>query len=596
MNEHVKLIIEDIKSLWQKLDINQKFSVAALLVATMVVGVFFIFKATEPNWTVLYSDLSKEDVAAITESLKKSGHAYKLSEDKTAILVRNQEKEDLRMFVAENDLIRDTSGGFELLDELQLGSTDFKNKLTKQRIFQGELTRSIEKIQGVSKARVQLAEPERSIFSDEDEEPSASVVLILEPGVKLRPAQILAIKNLVAYAVPRLTNDRVFLTDQFGNVLSEDVSKNSSDMQSYRTSFEKEAAKKIKDTLETIMGKDNVSVQVSTVMDFNQTRATIESYTPNKDSDSGVVLAKQGEKEIYSNPKDLPSNRANGSMDGELNTLEAQKRAQNEMNNINQPQPQVQGQAQEQTQTQVQGQDINVAQNVVETTLNQTPVKSVNYSDDENLNKNNEANKLSYEKEKSATTYAVTKEIKQVVYAPGAVVRMSVAVAVNKILTDAEKEEIKALVAAAAGLDTTRGDVISVSSLKFTGIDKSEEIKQEKEQQQKFIMDVLTFIFTNVSPVIIILVMGIMALNNFGNIFKTPKPPEEETESEEESEALPTFDPYLMLQNNQTNSEDFYQQDIQYTSAVDKKKSEIINSILGNPEEAARIITSYIKE
>ena len=109
-------------------------------------------------------------------------------------------------------------------------------------------------------------------------------------------------------------------------------------------------------------------------------------------------------------------------------------------------------------------------------------------------------------------------------------------------------------------------------------------------------MDVLTFIFTNVSPVIIILVMGIMALNNFGNIFKTPKPPEEETESEEESEALPTFDPYLMLQNNQTNSEDFYQQDIQYTSAVDKKKSEIINSILGNPEEAARIITSYIKE
>ena len=232
MNEHVKLLIEDIKKLWLKLDINQKFSIAALLVAMFVVGIFFIVKATEPNWTVLYSDLSKEDVAAITESFKKSGYAYKLSEDKTAILVRNQDKEDLRFFVAENDLIRDTTGGFELLDDLQLGSTDFKNKLTKQRIFQGELTRSIEKINGVSKARVQLAEPERSIFSDEDEEPSASVVLILEPNVKLKPSQILAIKNLVAYSVPRLTNDRVFLTDQFGNVLSEDVSKNSSDMQS----------------------------------------------------------------------------------------------------------------------------------------------------------------------------------------------------------------------------------------------------------------------------------------------------------------------------------------------------------------------------
>ena len=587
MNEHVKLLIEDIKRLWLKLDINQKFSIAALLVAMFVVGIFFIVKATEPNWTVLYSDLSKEDVAAITESFKKSGYAYKLSEDKTAILVRNQDKEDLRFFVAENDLIRDTTGGFELLDDLQLGSTDFKNKLTKQRIFQGELTRSIEKINGVSKARVQLAEPERSIFSDEDEEPSASVVLILEPSVKLKPSQILAIKNLVAYSVPRLTNDRVFLTDQFGNVLSEDVSKNSSDMQSYRTNFEKEAAKKIKDTLETIMGKDNVSVQVSTVMDFNQTRATIESYTPNKDSDSGIVISRQGEKEVYTNPKDLPSNQKE--KNDNPNLTQAQINAQNQMDNINA--------AQNENPTLNQAQGASIAQNVAQLPLNQTPAKTTNYENENYGANSDDVRKLSYEKEKSATTYAVTKEIKQVVYAPGAVVRMSVAVAVNKILTNEEKDEIKALVAAAAGMDYSRGDVVSVSSLKFTGIDNSEELKQDKQRQQEFIMEILTFIFKNVSPVFIILILGLIALHNFGNIFKAPKPKEEEIETEEEPEdILPSFDPYLALQQNQTNDEDFYQPDIQYTSAIDKKKSEIINSILGNPEEAARILTSYIKE
>ena len=89
MNEHIKLLIEDIKKLWFKLNINQKFSIAALLVAMFVIGIFFIFKATEPNWAVLYSDLSKDSVKAITESLKKSGYGYKLSEDKTAILVKN---------------------------------------------------------------------------------------------------------------------------------------------------------------------------------------------------------------------------------------------------------------------------------------------------------------------------------------------------------------------------------------------------------------------------------------------------------------------------------------------------------------------------
>ena len=482
------------------------------------------------------------------------------------------------MFVAENDLIKDTSGGFELLDDLQLGSTDFKNKLTKQRIFQGELTRSIEKIRGVSKARVQLAEPERSIFSDQDEVPSASVVLILEPGVKLKPSQILAIKNLVAYSVPRLTNDKVFITDQFGNVLSEDVSKNSSDMQSYRTNFEKEAAKKIQDTLETIMGKDNVSVQVSTVMDFNQTRSTIESYIPNKDSNSGVVLSSQGEKEVYSNPQQLPSNQK----ESEQN----QNNAQNQTQQVQTPQT-----LDEQAQAQL-AQDANVAQ----APLNETPNKTVNFNANATGNNSDDVRKLSYEKEKQATTYAVTKEIKQVVYAPGSVTRMSVAVAVNKILTDAEKEEIKSLVIAAAGMDLARGDVVNVSSLKFTGIDNSEEIKEDKMRQREFIMEVLTFIFKNVSPVLIVLLISLLAFHNFGSIFRPVKQKEEEILSEEEEVPLPTFDPYLVLQQNKTDTDDFFKQDIQYASALDKKKSDIINTILGDPEEAARILTSYIKE
>ena len=576
MNEHLKLLIEDLKNLWKRLDINQKFSIAALVVAMLVIGVFFIFKATEPNWTVLYSDLSKDDVASISESLKKGGYAFKISDDRTSVLVRNQDKEDLRMFVAENDLIKDSSGGFELLDSLQLGSTDFKNQLTKQRIFQGELTRSIEKMTAVKKARVQIATPERSIFSDNDEEPSASVVLILNPGATLKASQIMAIKNLVAYSIPRLTQDRVFLTDQYGNALSDDVSKNSSDMQTFRTNFEKEASKKIKDTLETIMGKDNVSVQVSAVMDFNQTRSTIESYTPNKESDAGVILAQQGEREVYSNPKD--SANVQNTNQEEANPTNAQINTRNELNQMNTREAQP-----------------AVAKNEVALALNQTPSKTVNY-DKENENANGEeVKKLSYEKEKSATTYAVTKEIKQVVYAPGSVVRMSVAVAVNKILTDNEKEEIKSLVLAAAGMDTNRGDVVNVSSLKFTGIDKTEEERQNQEQQTALIFEILTFIFKNVAPVLFILILGLIALHNFGNVFRGPKP-EDNSMNNDNQEAAPVFDPYLMLQQNQTTTDDFYEPDIQFTSSVDKKKNDIINSVMGNPEEAARVITSYVKD
>ena len=577
MNEHLKAMAADIKKIWDKFDLNQKFIIAALLVVAMVVCIYFIFKATEPNWSVLYSDLSRDDVAAISESLKKSGYAFKLSDDKTAILVREQDKENLRIYVAENDLIKDSTPGFELLDDLQLGSTDFKNKLTKQRIFQGELTRSIEKINGIQKARVQLAEPERSVFSDDDEEPSASVILILEPGYRLKPSQILAIKNLVAYSVPRLTNDRVFLTDQNGNALSEDVAKNNTDMQSYRSAFEKEAAKKIKDTLETIMGKDNVSVQVSAVMDFNSTRSTIESYVPAGDTQSGVILGQQSEKEVYKKPQPIVLKKDEVALDPDNPIGQNQQNAQGvNIQNANAQNPQT--------------------QNVMTVVDEQTGISEAD-ENARNVTDKVRGRELSYEKEKNAVNYAVTKEVKQVVYAPGSLTRLSVAVAVNKILTETEEEDIKNLVIAAAGMDISRGDVVNVSSLKFMGIDKAEQLQTLNEERYAKIMEMMEFIFSNVAPLIVVLVLGILGLTTFSSIFKKPEPPKPVYQ---EDNQFSGFDPYLMMGNNDDAGANYLEQpeDEQpvFTSVIDRKRSEITDIILSDPQDAARLLTSYIKE
>ena len=173
------MIINDLQRLWGGLDIGQKFGIVTLFGITLVAVTFLVMKSTEPNWAVLYSDLTESDAVSVSESIKKSGYPVKISKDKKAVLVPADKQDDLRLYVAQNDLIQDREHGFELLDELQLGSTDFKNQLTKQRIFQGELTRAIEKIQGVKYAKVHLAEPERSIFEDNDEKPTASVVLVL---------------------------------------------------------------------------------------------------------------------------------------------------------------------------------------------------------------------------------------------------------------------------------------------------------------------------------------------------------------------------------------------------------------------------------
>ena len=512
-NNYFALLANDVKKLWNGLDDGQKLGMLALIVITLVAATFFLSKAMEPDWVVLYSDLNEVNALTIVENMKKNGYQYKLSDDKTSILVPSNVRDDMRVFVAENDLIKTGDNGFELLDDMQLGSTDFKNKLTKQRIFQGEITRAIQKIQGIKYAKVQLAEPERSIFEDNDEKPTASVILVLEPGYKIKSSQVKAIKNLVAYSVPRMTPEQVFITDQNGNALSDETSKSSTDMESFKTNLEKQTAKKVSEVLEKIVGRGNVSVQVNADIDFNSAKSTIESYIPVEGKNEGVLVSSQTEIESYENPNSVP---------------------------------------------------------------NPTAVNQRN---------------LNYSKQKTAVNYNVTKEVKQVIYAPGTVKRMSIAVAVNKILTAEEKNEIKDLVLSAAGVDYDRGDVISISGLQFEGaiIDKKENTEIAKQYQTEQLIYTIT---SSVIPLIVILVLGCFALAVLkGFVSKIPTPKKTEKKQIEEiipkvieEEEAPEVAPKI----------EFNKKELQ--SQKDQSITELNEAIMSAPEDAAKLLTSFIRE
>ena len=520
-NNYFALLANDMKKLWNGLDSAQKFGMLILIIVTIIAATFFLTKAMEPDWVALYTDLNEVDTISIVEGMKKNGYKYKISEDKKTVFVPSNVRDDMRVFVAENDLIKNQDNGFELLDNMQLGSTDFKNKLTKQRIFQGELTRSIEKIEGIRYARVQLAEPERSIFEDNDEKPTASVILVLHPGYKIKSSQIKAIKNLVAYAVPRLTPDDVFITDQSGNVLSDETSKNSTDMESFKNNLEKETSKKISTVIEKIVGKGNVNVQVNADIDFNSAKATIESYIPLKDDKgTGVIASSQTEVETYENP-----------------------------NNLQNPQ-------------------------------NLTPPVTVNRN-------------LNYSKQKTAVNYNVSKEVKQVVYAPGTVKRLSIAVAINKILTEEEKEEIKALIQSASGADYSRGDIISVSGLHFEGavVDrKAEENYIKQYQQDRW----LTFVGTSIVPLVAVLLLGSFALIILKGLVKkipTFKPTVKRVER---------HDDFVESRSDEVEQEEdsskitLNQREIR--SQKDQSINELNEAVMSAPEEAAKLLVSFIKD
>jgi len=523
-NNYFKLLTDDFKKLWSGLDLAQKFGMLALTIVTVVVATYFLVKAMEPNWAVLYTDLSEPDAVAVTDNLKKNGYAYKIADDQKTILVPASQKDELRVFVAENDLIKNSTPGFELLDDMQLGSTDFKNKLTRQRIFQGELTRSIEKMNGIKNVRIQIAEPDRSIFEQTDEAPTASVMLILDPGYTLKSSQVVAIKNLVAYAVPRLTPEKVFITDQNGNSLSDETGKNSNDMESFKANFEKGISTKITTVLEKIMGKDNANVQVSADINFDSAKSTIESYIPVGDKGQGVLTTSQTEDENYTNPNGqaAPAGAAAGG---------------------------------------------------------------------KNLN---------YVKQKSANNYSVSKEIKQVIYAPGTVKRMTIAVAVNKILTQKEKEEIQNLVLSASGADYTRGDVITVTSLQFESI-AEEKAAQDQMQKDMDKDNSIEFWTTKVGPLAVVLILGLTALIVIKSLMKGVGGGGGDSANQQiESYNAKLFEAQLpTIKEEQTefiSNESLPLIEAHLDPELERIRMELNDTILADPSEAARLLTSYIKD
>ena len=203
---------------------------------------------------------------------------------------------------------------------------------------------------------------------------------------------------------------------------------------------------------------------------------------------------------------------------------------------------------------------------------------------------------LNYTKQKNSTNYSVSKEIKQVIYAPGSVKRMTIAVAVNKILTQKEKEEIQNLVLSASGSDYNRGDVITVSSLQFESI--AEEKAAQEQMQKDLAMDnSIEFWTTKVGPLAVVLILGLTALLVIKGLFKGREGSLSQGDDSYNSRSFETqLSPIREGSVDLVESATIPSIGAQLDLELERIRTELNDTILADPAEAARLLTYYIKE
>src|SRR6185437_5247691 len=171
--------------------------------------------------------------------------------------------------------------GYELLDKQGVMTSEFMQQVTYRRALEGELSKTIKSIDGVNTATVHLAIPEKDVFADDTQKPTASV--LVDTGTRsLSSGQVQSIVHLVASSVEGLDPGNVTVVGANGKVLStsDDTSDagGSSDAASATSAYETRLGSALQKMLDTVLGPNHAAVQVTADLDFDSTETKTQKY------------------------------------------------------------------------------------------------------------------------------------------------------------------------------------------------------------------------------------------------------------------------------------------------------------------------------
>ena len=329
-----KVLFSQLSVLYAKLTKQQKMIIAAAVVGIVAFLIFLVVytakKEDGDNYKVLFDSLSSKDAAKVIAQLEKDGVAYKVADNNTIKVPKDVVYKE-RITIAAQGIPKDSGVGFELFDKQEFGATSFDQNIKHLRALEGELSRTITALSPVERASVNLALPKETLFVEKQAEPTASVMVELVEGKTLTRKQVRGIKNLVAAAISGLKPENVMIVSSDGLTLGDDDELAQMDelslvQQHYKLKEERKKQQKIVDVIAPFVGgKQKVVAQVSIEFDFSQKNSTSETYDP-----ENVVRSEQTleEKREGSSPKEVGGVPGTVSNIGPVKGLNATKTTQ----------------------------------------------------------------------------------------------------------------------------------------------------------------------------------------------------------------------------------------------------------------------------
>lgn len=250
----------------------------------LIVMLFFWVKEPEMRPLGAYET---EELIPVLDYLDQQKQDYKL--DGNTIMVPVSDYNSLKLNMVRAGLNQQTNAGDEIL--LQDMGFGVSQRLEQERLKlsrERQLSKAIEEMKQVRKARVLLALPKQSVFVRHNQEASASVFLTLSMGTSLKQEEVDSIVDMVASAVPGMKPNRVTVTDQHGRLLSSGSQDPASAARRKEHELERKQEQALREKIDSvlipILGFGNYTAQVDIQLDFSAIEQTRKQFDPNTPS------------------------------------------------------------------------------------------------------------------------------------------------------------------------------------------------------------------------------------------------------------------------------------------------------------------------
>lgn len=281
--ERLNQVRDQVRTTFESMSWGQRGGIALAVLATIGAMVWIMASATSVPMRTLFADLEPDQMARVVQELEARGVQYDLRGERT-VLVPEDQLYNARIHLAGQGVPSTGGAGFELFDEAEFGMTAFTQRVNYQRAMENELARTIRALESVRLARVHLVLPEETLFEEDQQDPSASVVLTLDRGIAPNDAEIHSIRYLVSSAVEGLSPDAVTIIDSMGRTLArpsdgEGLGGSVEALEAARE-VEKDIEERIVAILEPVVGNRRVRASVRVDLDTSTRSETVEEYDP----------------------------------------------------------------------------------------------------------------------------------------------------------------------------------------------------------------------------------------------------------------------------------------------------------------------------